>query len=143
MGGDGEVGGGADQDFFEAADELDYAQGFARAFRTSLRLVRANQWVRPYTGEAAEIEDGVAYDLAGAVEGDVSAAVAFEEFDAALRQEFGARDYVRGFRVAAQGDYWLVFQEEENVADLFFFAERDEFLLQGLADGVVDGAELD
>ena len=29
LGGDGEVGAGADQDFFEAADEFDYAQGFA------------------------------------------------------------------------------------------------------------------
>jgi hypothetical protein len=33
---------------------------------------------------AAQIEDGIADELAGAVEGDVAAAVAFEEFDAAL-----------------------------------------------------------
>jgi hypothetical protein len=35
------------------------------------------------------------------VEGDVAATVAFEEFDAALGEEFGAGDYVCGFRVAA------------------------------------------
>ena len=40
-------------------------------------------------GESAEVEDGIADDLAGAVEGDVAAAVAFEEFDAALGEEFG------------------------------------------------------
>jgi hypothetical protein len=39
--------------------------------------------VRPYT-KSAEIEDGIANDLAGAVEGDVAASVALEEFDAAL-----------------------------------------------------------
>ena len=50
---------------------------------------------------AAEVEDGVANNLAGAVEGDVAAAGAFEEFDAALGEEFGGGDYVGGFGVAA------------------------------------------
>ena len=38
--------------------------------------------------------------MAGGVEGYVAAAVGFEEFDAALGEEFGARDYVCGFGVA-------------------------------------------
>jgi len=63
--------------------------------------------------------------LARDVEGDVAAAIAFEEFDTALGEEFGAGDYVCGFRVTAQGDYRLVFQKEENVADFVFFAEGD------------------
>ena len=50
--------------------------------------LRAGFCVRPYT-KAAEVEDGIADDLAGAVEGDVAAAVAFEELDAALGEEFG------------------------------------------------------
>ena len=37
----------------------------------------------------AQIEDGIADDLAGAVEGDVAAAVAVEELNAALGKEFG------------------------------------------------------
>jgi hypothetical protein len=59
------------------------------------------------------------------VEGDVAAAVAFEEFDAALGKEFGARDYIRGFRVAAKRNDWLVFEQEEDVADFFFFTKGD------------------
>ena len=86
LGRDGEVGAGADQDFFQAADE------FYRAERLAFAVGR---------GESAQIEDGIADDLAGAVEGDVAAAVAFEELDAALGKEFGRSDYVCGFRVAA------------------------------------------
>jgi hypothetical protein len=49
---------------------------------------------------AAEVEDGVADDLAGAVERYVAAAVALEEFDSALDEQFGTRDDVRGVSVA-------------------------------------------
>ena len=38
LGWDGEVGAGADQDFFEAADEFDYAQRFAFA---------VGRWLKP------------------------------------------------------------------------------------------------
>ena len=74
-------------------------------------------------GEGAQVEDGIADDLAGAVEGDVAAAVAFEEFDAALGEEFGGGDYVGGFGVSAQRDDGSVFEQEQDVADLFFFAK--------------------
>ena len=50
--------------------------------------------VRRERANPREIEDGIADDLAGAVESDVAAAVAFEEFDAALGEEFRGRDYV-------------------------------------------------
>jgi hypothetical protein len=59
------------------------------------------------------------------VEGDVASAVAFVQFYATGFQEFRGRYYIRGFRVAAQRDYGLVFEQEEDVADLFFFAESD------------------
>jgi hypothetical protein len=36
-----------------------------------------------------------------------------------------------------------VFEQKQDIADLFFFAERDQLLLQAEACGVVDGAELD
>jgi len=74
---------------------------------------------------SAEIEDRIADDLAGAVEGDVASAVAFEEFYAALLEEFRRGDYVCRFGIAAQGDDWLMFEQQEDVADLFFFAESD------------------
>jgi len=34
-------------------------------------------------------------------------------------------------------------EEEEDVGDLFFFAQGDELLLQAETRGVIDGAELD
>ena len=48
---------------------------------------RADEGVRPYT--RPEIEDWIAYYLAGAMEGHIPSAIAFEEFYAALVQEFG------------------------------------------------------
>jgi hypothetical protein len=36
-----------------------------------------------------------------------------------------------------------VFQQEQDVADFFFFAESDQLLLQAQTCGVVDCAELD
>jgi hypothetical protein len=36
-----------------------------------------------------------------------------------------------------------VLEQEKNVADLFFFMQSDQLLLQAEADGVVNGAELD
>lgn len=125
---DSKVGAGADQDVFEAADEVDRAQRFAFAVGS---------------GEATEIEDRVADDLAGAVEGDVAAAIAFEKLDAALGKEFGRGDDVRGFGVTAKRDDRLVLKQEENVADFFFFAQGNELPLELEAGGVVDGAELD
>src|SRR5208282_1174804 len=83
---DGEVGAGADQDFFQAADEFDDAERFALAIGS---------------GESAQVKDGIADDLAGAVEGDIAAAVAFEELDAASGKEFGRGNYIGGFCVAA------------------------------------------
>jgi hypothetical protein len=59
------------------------------------------------------------------VECDVAAAIAFEEFDAAVFQEFRGGYHVCGFRIPAKRDYWPMFEQEEDVAYLFFFAERD------------------
>ena len=73
---------------------------------------------------AAQVEDGIADDLAGAVEGDVAAAVAFKELNAALGKEFRGGNDIGGFRVSAQGNDWRVFEEEKDVADFFFFAKR-------------------
>ena len=86
LGRDGEVGACTDQGFFQAAHEFDGAECLAFAVGS---------------GEAAQVEDGIADDLAGAVEGDVAAAVAFEELDAATGEEFGGGDYVGGLGVAA------------------------------------------
>src|SRR5580698_424419 len=99
---EGKVGRSADENFFEAADEVDSTEVFARdELRASRRLALADEGVRRAAGISAEIEDGVADELAGAVEGYVAAAVGFEELDSALGQDFGPRDNICGFGVAA------------------------------------------
>jgi hypothetical protein len=125
LGGDSEVGAGADQDLFKAADEFNDSESFAGRIRTSLRLIPADGGVRRSISVAAQIEDGIANDLAGTVESDVATAVAFEEFNTALGQEPWRSNYVGSFRVAAERDDRRVFEQKENVSDFFFFAERD------------------
>ena len=112
LGGDREVGAGADQDFFQAADEFDRRLEFCVCRLGSLT-------------KSAQVKDGIADDLSGTVKSDVAAAVAFEEFDATLAENFGRCDNVSCFRVAAQGDDWRMLEEQEDVADLFFFAQGD------------------
>lgn len=92
---------------------------------------------------SAEIEDGVADDLPRSVECDVSASIAFEKLDAALLQEFGRGNDIGGFGVASECDDWLVFEQQENIADFLFLAQGAELLLQAKSGGVIDGAELD
>ena len=64
------------------------------------------------------------------MEGDVATAVAFEEFNTAFGEEFRGCDYVCGFGIAAQRDDRLVLEQEENVANFFFFTQGDELLLE-------------
>src|SRR5581483_2758577 len=94
--GDAEVSAGADEHFFEAADVFDDAD---------------------FGSEGAEIEDGVADELSGAVEGDVAAAITFDQLDALLREEVGRGDDVFLFRIAAEGDDGGVFEKEEGVVN--------------------------
>ena len=68
---------------------------------------------------------------------------AFEKLNTALGEKFRRSDHVRGFRVAAEGDNWRVFEEQKDVADLFCFAQVDELLLQAQACRVINGTELD
>ncbi len=120
------MGAGADQDFFEAADEIDCADVLAFGGRgASPAGGGVRRSILCGGGVATEVEDGVADDLAGAVEGDVATAVAFKELDAALGEEFRARDYVGGFRVTAECDDWFVFEKKEGVPNFAFSAEGD------------------
>src|ERR1700733_15887715 len=123
-----EISAGADQYFFEAADEFHGPERFALAVGS---------------GKSAEVEDGITYDLSGAVEGYVAAAVAFEDLDAALGKQFRRRDHVFRFRVAAERDHGRVLEQEQNIADLLLLTQSDQLLLQAQARGVIDGAELD
>jgi hypothetical protein len=56
---------------------------------------------------------------------NVPAAIAFEEFNASLAENVGRCDNVSCFRIATQGDDWRMLEEQEDVADLFFFTQGD------------------
>src|SRR5258708_29357849 len=134
---DGEVGAGSNQYFFKAADVVDRAQRL-----TDGRFLRAESW-ELRAAVSAEVEDGVADELPGAVEGDVAAAVAFEDLDSAQSQLVGRQQDVGRLRVASQGDDRRVLEQEQHVADASGFAEFDQFLLDAQSGSVVDAAELE
>ncbi len=120
--GDAEVAAGTDEHFFETADVCDGAD--ARR-------------------GGAEVEDGIADELSGAVEGDIAAAVGFEQFDAAGGEGFAGEEDVAAVGVAAEGDDGRMFEEKEGVADTVLFAEFDEGLLEVERGGVVGEAEME
>ena len=90
----------------------------------------------------AQVENGVADQLARAVEGDVTAAVCFIDGDAALGEGFVRGDDVFAMRVAAQREQRLVLEQEQRVADALLFAQLDEHLLQFERGRIIDLAEL-
>jgi len=129
LGGNGEVGAGADEHLFQAANEIDSAEMLAERRRANLRLARADPstslragfCVHPYTTKTPQVEDRIADDLAGTVECDVAATIAFEEFNTPLGQEFGRSHYIRSFGIAAESDDGLVLEQEKDVANFFIF----------------------
>jgi hypothetical protein len=87
-GAEAEGGGGEEHDFFEAADVVGGGEV-----------------------AGAEVEDGVSDELAGAVEGDVAAAVGLEDLGAAAGEGFGGDEEVFGPAAAAEGVDGRVLQD--------------------------------
>ena len=115
-----EVAAGADEDLFEQADVVDRAE--VRAF---------------FAGEvAAQIDDRIADELAGAVVGDVAAAIDLVELDAALREEFIAGENVGAVGVAAKREDGRMLEQQQRVADEVLLARGDDLLLDGEAFGI-------
>ncbi len=83
--------------------------------------------------QAAQIEDGVADELAGAVIGDVAAAVDLVEGDAARGRATRRRREVGAVGVAAEGEHGRVLEQQQHVADAALRAQRDQFFLQAKA----------
>ena len=77
------------------------------------------------------------------MEGDIATTVALEKFNAALGEEFRGDGHIGGSCVAPQSDDRRVFEQEQNVANLFRFAQLDQLLLEAETRGVVNRAELD
>jgi hypothetical protein len=119
MGGDAEIGGRADHDFFEGAD------------------VPVN-----VAADGIEIENGIADDLPGAVIGDVTAAIGFAELDIFLAEDIfgGEKIFLAG--VAAEGEDVGMLAEEEDVVDGAGFAGDGNALLEGVGVGPGEKAEV-
>ena len=92
----------ADERFLDEADEVDRAEAIATVG----------------VAEAAQVEDGIADELAGAVIGDVAAAVDFMEGDAAASKKLIRCQNVGAVCVAAEGENGGMFEEQEGVVDL-------------------------
>ena len=124
--GDSEIFAGEDEGFFDEADEVDGAEVWAF-----------------FAGKvSAEIEDGIADELAGAVVRDVSAALGLVDFDVLLR-EFGISCEDVGARgVAAKREDGRVLEQQECVCDEAGFARGDNFSLEAKAFGVAYAAEM-
>jgi hypothetical protein len=92
---DSVAGAEADQGFFHAADVVDWAEAASVGI-----------------GQAAQVEDGVADELAGAVVGDVAAAVDLVDADAFAGEHFIGGEDVGAAGVAAQGEDGRVFEQQ-------------------------------
>ena len=77
------------------------------------------------------------------MEGDIATTVAFKKFNAALGEEFRGGSHIGGFCVAPESDDRRVFEQQQDVANLFRFAQVDQLLLEAETSGVVNSAELD
>ncbi len=75
--------------------------------------------------------------------GDVSAAIDLVDGDSAAAKEFVAGEDVLAPRVAAEGQDWRMFEEQQGIVDALLMAEFDELLLEGEGLFVVDSSELE
>jgi hypothetical protein len=82
--------------------------------------------------DGIEVEDWVANDLAGAVIGDVAAAVGFSEFDIFLAKDTFGSEKISLAGVAAERENVGMLADEENVVDGAGFARGDDALLEGV-----------
>lgn len=117
----------SDQNFFKPPHVLDRAQSLSRAVN----------------GETTKIEDGIRDELTWSMESNVTATVAFEDFNSALGEQFrGSKDILR-FSIPSQRNHWRVLEQQKNIADEAIFAQIDKSLLQLQTSGVIHDVELD
>jgi hypothetical protein len=88
----------------------------------------------------AQVHDGVADDLAGAMIGDVAAAVGGVEGDAGAGEDVIASQQIFQVAVAAHGDGVGMLQQDELVGDGAGLTQGDELLLPIEGGGVFHAA---
>ena len=127
LGGHAEVLAGEDEGLLQEADEVD---------GTEMRAA--------FAGEiAAEVEDGITDELAGAVIGDVTAAVDLVDLDAFAGEQIVGGEDVGASGVAAEGQDGRVLHQEERVADGPGFASFDDLAHVAQTFRIGEAAELD
>ncbi len=89
-----------------------------------------------------QIDDRIADDLAGAVVGDIAAAVGSDEFDAGAREEFRGGEKIFIVSVAAHGDDVRMFDEQKLIRDFATLALGDQVLLESEGFGVADKTKI-
>lgn len=106
-------------------------------FQQSHVVVEAEGFAGVGVGESLEVEDGVGDDLAGAVVGDVAAAVGLVESDAQGSEALGiGQDVVGGTLAAGDGDDGWVLDEVDGAEVALGVAScLDELILAGPLDG--------
>src|SRR5207237_10357082 len=118
FGGDAVFGDGADQHFLEVRDVFaDVALAFA------------------------EVEDGVADELAGAVIGDVAAARRFEKADTLRAKDVAAGEQMIEFAAAAEGDDRRMYEQEKLVGELLVLTQSYDHMLTESSYLVRDASE--
>src|SRR6185437_15466908 len=90
-----------------------------------------------------EVENRIADDLAGAVVGDVAAAVCLMEFDVHLAQDIRVGEKIFALTVAPERDDVWVLAEEEHIRHDARFARRDDFALEVEGGAVGDAGGVD
>ena len=92
---------------------------------------------------AAEIEDGVADELARTVVGDVAAAIDLVDFYTFVSEELVSGEDIGTASVTAEGENRGVLHQQESVANRAGFTGFDDFAHDPQAFGVRDAAELE
>ena len=108
-----EIGRGANHHFFELLDVPAHVAAMLR-----------------------EIQDGIADDLAGAVIGDVAAAIARMEGDVHLREQAFAGTQVFAFAIAAESDHVRMLAEQQDIGNRAGFARFHCARLQRTCRGI-------
>src|SRR5271169_6585414 len=119
---DAKVTTGAYQNFFEVADVV---------HRADLGI------------EAAKVDDGISDQLAGTMERHVTAAIDFEQLNAALGEKFRRRKDIRQACIAPQRDYRRMLQQKQRVLDARGLAHLEQRSLQFKGSAIGYPAEIE
>jgi hypothetical protein len=92
--------------------------------------------------QGAQVEDGVAHQLARAVIGHVAAAADLVDGDAAADQQLVGGKDIRALRVTTQGYHPRMLEQQQHIPDAALGDERGHLRLQTQGFVVVHAAEI-